>query len=455
MNVVVILADSWRWDHFGFNGNEWIETPSLDEFSKECAIFDNLYTEGLPTLPQRTAAFTGRFTFPFRGWGSLLPTDERISNILMANGVYPALIGDSLPLFMRGAGYTECFAYVQFIAVNRLARCLKSASSVDLSRLYPSGREVNSPHLRNYLKQVASWESEEDHMMAQSVKAAVRWVDGYDRPQPFMLWLDMFDPHEPWLPPEDYWRRYYPDYEGEMLPTAPDMRVDGFYLTEEEARCTRALYAGECTLVDKWIGIFIDHLRSKGLLDESLVIFTSDHGEPLGDGMWGHGLWRKFRPWPYEELAHAPLLVRHPQGNGRGNRFDTFAQSCDIGPTVLDAFGISPTEGMHGKSVLPVVLGEAETVRDFAVAGHHKNSPNLAFGDSRSIRTKEWTYIHWPDRSRELEPEGKLLRNAPELYQRDADLNEQDNVIEEHPEIAQELELKLRRFEDELKAKGW
>jgi arylsulfatase A-like enzyme len=110
---------------------------------------------------------------------------------------------------------------------------------------------------------------------------------------------------------------------------------------------------------------------------------------------------------------------------------------------------------MHGKSVLPVALGEAEGVREFAVAGHYKKSHSFSPGASRSIRTKEWTYIYWPDRPRELEPEDKLVRNAPELYRRDGDLNEQNNVIEEHPEIAQELELKLRRFEDELGAKGW
>jgi len=453
--VVVILADSWRWDHFGFNGNDWIRTPMLDEFSKECAIFDNLYVEGLPTLPQRTAAFTGRYTFPFRGWGSLEPTDERLSHILLANGVYPALIGDSLPLFMRGHGFTDSFAHVEFMSVDRLGRCPKGEEGTEFSRLYPPGREINSPHLRPYLRLVASWKSEEDYMMAQTAKAAMRWLDGYDRKRPFMLWVDMFDPHEPWLPPEKYWRRYYPDYEGQLLPAAPDLRMEGFYLSEEEVRCTRALYAGTCTLVDKWVGALIQHLRAIGLMDETMVVFTSDHGEPLGDGKWGHGLWRKFRPWPYEELAHAPLLVRHPEGYGRGRRLDGFVQSCDMAPTVLDAFGLRPTEGMHGKSILPMVTGEVKAIREFAVAAHHGGAHRGAGRESRSIRTKQWAYMYWPDWPQDAEPKDSLEKKAPELYRRDGDLTEQHDVLAEFPEVGRELELRLRRFEDELRAKGW
>jgi len=453
LNVIVILCDSWRWDHFGFNGNDWIETPRLDAFSKECAIIDNAYTEGLPTLPQRTAAFTGRYTYPFRGWEDMRPDDERLSWLLFGANVYTALISDSMPMFTMGHGYTERFTYVDFIrgqggwAYTEEARKAK----VDMSRIYPPGRVVNHPNLDKWVQQLSTWKSDEDHLAAQVVKAGMRWIDNYDGKQPFMLWLDTFDPHEPWSPPEEFWRKYDPDYDGQLFPICPQPRQEGFAITEREAKVVRALYAGECTMVDKWVGIFLDHLRERGLMDDSLIIFTSDHGEPLGDGKWGHGLWRKFAPWPYEELAHAPLLIRHPERHGAGKRFKTFFQSCDLTATVLDAFGVKPTEKMHSRSVLPVLQGEKETIRDFALACHFRK---VGARGSRSIRTDEWTYMYWPYGRPEAPPSKEIALGVAELYRRCDDLTEQNNVIDEHPEVAKELELKARKFEEELVAKG-
>ncbi len=449
MNVIVILCDSWRWDHFGFNGNGWIKTPRLDTFSKECAIIDNNYTEGLPTLPQRTAAFTGRFTFPWRGWENLRPEDERLAGILWQKGIYTALISDSMPMFTMGYGYTERFDHVEFIRGQSGGPYTDASrnAEIDMSPYYPPGRAVNHPGIEGHVRLRMTWKSDEDHLVAQVVKAGIKWIESYDRPQPFVLWLDTFDPHEPWNPPEQFWQQYYAEYDGELMPVCPFPRQDGFEIAEDEARMVRALYAGECTMVDKWIGIFLDRVRDKGLMDDTLVIFTSDHGEPLGEGTWGHGLWRKFAPWPYEELAHAPLLIKHPGGAGAGKRFPTFFQSCDLTATVLDAFGLKPTEKMHSLSVLPVLRGEKEEIRSFAVACHHGRS---GIGKSRSIRTHEWAYFYWPDGRPAAPPSAERVMGAAELYRRSEDPAEQNNVISKHQDVALELELKLRRFEEEL-----
>ena len=449
MNVIVILCDSWRWDHFGFNGNDWIETPRLDAFGKECAVIDNAYTEGLPTLPQRTAAFTGRFTFPWRGWEDMRPEDGRLARSLFDANVYTSLISDSMPMFTMGHGYTQWFDHVEFIRGQSGWAFTDEMldAEVDMGPIYPAGRVVNHPGLHKWVQQFSVWRSDEDHLAAQVIKAAIKWIDKYDRPQPFMLWLDTFDPHEPWNPPEEFWRKYDADYHGELMPICPFPRQDGFSITEREAKVVRALYAGECTMVDKWVGIFIDHLRDGGLLEDTLVIFTSDHGEPLGEGTWGHGLWRKFAPWPYDELAHVPLLIRHPEGHGAGRRFSSFFQSCDLTATVLDAFGVRPTEKMHGRSILPVIEGEEESLRDFAVACHSLKS---GIGASRSIRTDEWTFVYWPRGKPAAPPSKDVAPRATELYRRSTDPAEHENVVAEYPDVAGELELRLRRFEDEL-----
>jgi len=240
---------------------------------------------------------------------------------------------------------------------------------------------------------------------------------------------------------------YDPNYQGkELIDFAGE--VEG-YLTEEEERHIRALYAGEVTLVDKWIGIFLESLVDFGLLDKTLLIFTSDHGEPLGKGGWGHGIIRKIKPWPYEELSHIPFILRHPEGVGRGKRIKAFIETCDLMPTILDFLNMRDPKGMHGESILPLLTGEKEKIRDYAHSGY--------YGKSWSIRDDEWKLILWlPEeisilRKGERDKIGILkTRHKPELYNLKRDPREQENLIDEYPDMANTLELELRRFADNL-----
>ena len=221
-------------------------------------------------------------------------------------------------------------------------------------------------------------------------------------------------------------------------------------MTEEEVAHTAALYAGEVTFVDRWLGILLDRIREAGLYDNSLIMFTSDHGEPFGE----HGIIRKAQPWNYEELAHIPWLIRHPQGLGGGKRFLGFVQPPDLMPTVLEALGISTKLELHytgpvkhtfpqdivkskaeivltGRSLLPLLAGETESIRNFAITAH--------YGAQWSIRTQEWSYLlnigdeRWP-----------------ELYNRKTDLKEQNNLWGSNKKVGDNLELCLRRLADEV-----
>jgi hypothetical protein len=146
------------------------------------------------------------------------------------------------------------------------------------------------------------------------------------------------------------------------------------------------LYAELVTLCDEYLGVLMEAIRRLGLEENTMLMLVSDHGEPLGNGEHGHGLMRKVRPWPYEELAHTPLLLRAP-GIKAGQRVPAFVQSCDVAPTVCDWLGIGVHPGMTGKSLLPLARGEAKKVRDFAIAGYHRYS--------WAIYTEDWSFIHW------------------------------------------------------------
>jgi len=310
----------------------------------------------------------------------------------------------------------------------------------------PSGRDPglsarNRAQLEQYLRNRARWRGEGDHFVAQVARAGMRWLEPQEEGDRLFLWLDSFDPHEPWDPPSPYDRMYGdPDYRGRDIIHPVPGPVEG-YLTEEELGRVLALYAGEVTLVDRWVGVFLDHVRELGLMEDSLIVFLTDHGEPFGD----HGIVRKARPWPYEELVHIPLIIRHPEGVGRGRRVDAFVDTTDVAPTILDFLGIRGPAGgrfavwpkMHGHSLLPLMSGEVEKVRDCAVSGHYNRSWSTRDGD--------WKYIHWL-------PGAPQTRGKPELYNLRDDPKEKHNLIDEEPKTARALDTKLRKFVESLKA---
>ena len=213
--------------------------------------------------------------------------------------------------------------------------------------------------------------------------------------------------------------------------------VEG-YITPRELEHTMALYAGEITFLDKWVGLLLDRVRDLGLWDNTLLMLTSDHGEPFGE----HGYVRKARPFNYEELVHIPWIVRHPEGIGAGRRIDSLVQTTDMMPTILEALSIRGPFGqnsgrpgvqgsadpvrLHGFSLLPLMRNEVDRVRGYALSGHHVGQ--------WAIRDSEWTYLMPLDSG-----------VVPELYYRPDDATEQHNVIDDFRQVAGRLELELRR----------
>ena len=455
MNVIVIVTDSLRADHVGCMGGK-ARTPNIDAFAAEAMAFDQAYSENLPTMPCRTAWWTGRYLFTQRGWQHFEPWDYLLAEVLWDKGFTSALVTDVYhmhkPVYNCGRGFdTTAFIRGQeydpwildeSIPVDITARHRLRGDDKD-----EMWRQRFAQHLRN----VSGFKTEEDWFAARVVKEAIRWLDHVTQRQKdnLFLWVDSFSPHESWDPPEPYSTMYDPDYTGQELIDPVPGPVEG-YMTPAELRHTLALYAGLVTYVDKWVGVLLDRIRELGLWDNSLIMFTSDHGEPFGE----HGIVRKARPWGYEELAHIPWLVRLPDGAGAGQRCSAFVQPPDLMPTVLDLLGIPTTltlayrapvrhtfpqdvvtatkqVTLNGRSLVPLLRGEAESLRDFVVTAHHRGE--------WAIRTEDWTYL--------LPLRGERV---PELYNRRTDLAEQHDVVADHPEVADALELTLRRFADDV-----
>ncbi len=307
-----------------------------------------------------------------------------------------------------------------------------------------------------------------------------------DKSAPFFLWLDSFDPHEPWDPPSiwdpDLKCPYDPDYSGIELINPVGTTTEG-YVNEEEARHIRMLYAEKITMVDKWLGKFIDRLKEMDLYDNSLIVFLSDHGEPLGDDEHGHGIIRKCRPWPYEELSHIPLIIKHP--DGMKGRISSFVETVDVPATIMDFVNentptvnnivsfLNPNPDllpMQGKSLLPLMRGAVDKVKDFIITGY--------FNLSWSMVTEDWSYIQWLDSKEKgdpkkigatvglstMEEDPEIWTCAPgtapetphknELYDRRNDPFQLNNLIDAQPELADEMSKALMEYMIGLRAEG-
>ncbi|MHB1414934.1 MAG: sulfatase [Chloroflexota bacterium] len=404
-NVIVVMLDSLGANYVGCYGNKWIKTPNMDRLAREGVLFENNYIEGLPTVPCRRTMLTGRYYLHSKGWSSLDMDDTTIADLCWGRPIDTALVFDCPMYRLPKFGYTRGFDKVWFTHGHEADHDYFSQDP--LLHLDPRdfvedhvlentdkvlGGKVMEPLLYEmtcHLRESQYWKSEEDQMAPRTMKAAVDYLKKADRNKQFFLWVDSFDPHEPWDPPsvynKDIKNPYDPDYKGKDMFLPVIGEVEGIY-TEPELHHIRMLYAEKVTMVDKWLGHLMDQVRAMGLEEDTLFMLVSDHGEPLGNGEHGHGIMRKCRPWPYEELAHAPMIIRGP-GLPAGKRVKALTQSVDVAPTVTDWLGIGVHPEMHGKSLLPLATGEVDKVRDFAIAGYYRYSA--------SIITDDWSFIHW------------------------------------------------------------
>jgi len=405
-NVIVVMFDTLQFNYLGCYGNGWIKTPNLDFFASQGVLFENAYTEGLPTIPCRRSMLTGRYTLPYSGWTPLDMEDTTIADLCWGHPIQTGLIFDTGPMRLPKFGYARGFDHIEFIhghetdhqyyAKDELKGNYKASDYFEEHVMEKADEILNENVIQPFINQVEChlkerqyWKSDEDHHVAQVMKSAGQFLEKTDPKKSFLLWIDSFDPHEPWDPPSVYDPSmacpYDPDYKGKDMFLPIQSHVEGMY-TEEELHHIRMLYAEKVTVCDKWFGYLMKRIGELGLEEDTLVMVVSDHGSPMGNGEHGHGIMRKCRPWPYEELAHIPFIMRSPD-LPRGKRIKSFVQSCDVAPTVVDALGIGVHPSMQGHSLLPLAKNEVEKVRDFAIAGY--------FRYAWSIITDDWSYIHW------------------------------------------------------------
>jgi len=389
-NIIFVVSDTLRRDHLSIYGNDWISTPYLERFAQDALIFENAYTGSFPTVPNRHDIMTGRFTATYIPWAPL-PADELVlAQILSNNDYLTMMIVDQPHILENGFFYNRGFSAWDWIRGQesdnwRIGECDWRANPQRLRHLGMYSQFTN----RTY------WRYEQDRFVARTAQAAMNWLEDYlkisqQNRKPFFLYVDTFDPHEPWDPPDWYVKKYHPEeYRGEILDYPHYWFTDG-YLSDEELKYIRALYAGEVSLVDRWLGRFLERIEDIGLMENTIVIFTADHGFLHGE----HGIIGKTIISPnysehstniplYEEIARIPLIIKTPER--RSQRSSAIVQPADFAPTILELLGIDIPETMSGKSFAKVIEGKKDTHRDIAFS-----LPYLGEGSAITVRYKNY-----------------------------------------------------------------
>ncbi|MBM3502052.1 MAG: sulfatase, partial [Armatimonadetes bacterium] len=299
VNCIWITVDSFRQDHTHCYRPEGtldpsgeslrVQTPSLDRLAREGVLFERLRSEALPTIPCRRGSFTGRRVFPWPaepprkgeyitapGWRPLPEEDVTVAEHLSAHGYVCALVADCYHLMKPAQNFHRGFQSWQWergqeydmwqttpLPEGYLEMFLKPGTQLTDAR----GR-VLTQYLQNQFHRTG----DEDYQAARTFRRAIEWLERNHAQERFFLYIDSFDPHEPWEAPDEFLNLYDPGWRGPRLIYANLYRRED--LPAEEHHHVRARYAAECTLVDHWVGELLGAVDRLGLAETTLIVLV-------------------------------------------------------------------------------------------------------------------------------------------------------------------------------------
>lgn len=421
-NILLITSDQQHWNTIGAFNPE-IRTPHLDRLVSEGTTFSRAYCPNPTCTPTRASIITGKYPSQHGAWTlgtKLSEAEPTLGQHLQAAGYQTALVGKAHFQPLRS---TPEFSSLESVPLLQDLEFWKGFHGpfygfdhVELARNHTSEHLVGQ-HYALWLQEkgCADWRQyfrpptgtmdagvehtwaipEELHYNTWIAERTNALLERYQaRGEPFLCWASFLDPHPPYLVPEPWDRMYDPDTitVPELTPGEHDHNPPHFGLTQqpepdfspwsesghpihgyqshlrsaEERRRLVATYYGMVSLLDKYIGTILDRLQELGLADNTIVVFTTDHGHFFGQ----HGLQAK-GPFHYEDLLRVPFIVRYP-GRVPAGRVSSALQSLvDLAPTFLDLIGLDIPRAMTGVNQRPVWTGNAGAARDHVICEFH------------------------------------------------------------------------------------
>ncbi len=396
--------------------------------------FTQAYPEAIPSIPARRGIHTGIRSFPFRGWELQNVTEDDVSlwgwepipeeqttlsEVLQEDGYQTLFVTDTLHQFRASYSFHRGFHVFEWVRGQERDLYVPRSPATDKRIEETLIAGPNASHaeeiMLQYFANTQGRQSEEDWFAprvfakgAQILEVSANLPDD----QPFFLVIDAYDPHEPWDPPGKYVEMYSDGYEGPEPFTSSSGPSD--WMTEAQLERMRALYAGEVTMMDHWLGRFLDKMDETGLGEDTLLILLSDHGHAFGE----HGYAGKVVTALYPELTDIAFMVRHPEGKMAGQTSDFFAQTHDVAPTVLGFLGVEPPQPMQGADLSVLFDGGEPEARPHLTAGYH---------DHAFARDERWAMFAKNDGS------------AAHLFDLEDDPKMHNNVADANPDVVKRM----------------
>ena len=406
MKILFIVIDTLRTDHLSCYGYQRSTSPNIDKLAQEGVLFLNAFAPSIPTTPAFTVMYTGLHGI----------TTGIVSHGAKDEDQYLDHEIPVLPEILREKGYTTA-------AVDNL---------YDIKHYFVRGYDhyMKTSHLQF----VAADEINEK---------AILWIK-QNKNKDFFLFLHYWDPHTPYLPPERYRNLYYQgnpyDPNNRSMDPVKKQLVYPFYKwwhyqhlgNPTDINYFPAQYDSEINYVDEKIGQILQVLEEVGIVEDTLVVLTSDHGENMTE----HGLYFGHTGL-YETTIRIPLICRWPGRFPPGKKIEAMVQHIDYAPTILDVLEIPQIKEMEGRSFLPLI-------EDKTQEGYQEiYTSECNWRAVRAIRTKEWKLIKAVDKGRVYD------MPARELYNLKMDPGENHNLVEEEKEVADELDFRMQKWLEE------
>ncbi len=383
-NILWVCTDQQRSDTLGCYGNSFVNTPNIDKLAENGVIFENAYTQNPICSPSRACFLTGRYprTTRCRQNGQSIHKDEKLISKILADDGYVCGLSGKLHLSAVHPTVTKAMekriddGYSVF---NFSPGVHKGWPAQDYFLwLKEKGIEFEIKKVKDS-NLVYHGMDEEYHQVKWAVDKAMLFMEACgENKDPWMFSINVFDPHHPFDPPKKYLDKYMdildeiplPKYKEGELKDKPSVQtvdhkaamnnsdhIDTFIfdeISEKEHKLIKAAYWAMVENIDTQMGRLLGNLEKTGQLENTIIIFNSDHGEMLGD----HGIYLK-GPYFYEGLVRIPLIVSWPGTIEGGRRSSALVELTDLAQTLLDAIGIKHHPGMQGKSLWRLLKGEA------------------------------------------------------------------------------------------------
>lgn len=415
-NIIIITTDQQRTDTLSCYGSEFTDTPHLDKFASEGVCLERAYCTNPVCTPARASIFTGKYVSRHGAWnvGMNVPEDEpMISHRLLDVGYRTHYIGKahfqpfggSPEKSMETRNHTERYpdfsgpyygfetielalGHATYGIAGHYGEWVRSQVSENEFASFSKARRLSET---GFGGGAHDWDIPlKYHNSIWTADRTIDFLNTHSTEQPFLLSVGFQDPHHPHCVPTEFEDRVdpadvpLPDYvEGELDDKPPHFMearrgqlekseirgkfamagqgggADFRKVSENDARQGRAYYYNMVKIIDQQMGRILKCLEEQNLRDNTMVIFTTDHGELLGD----HGLWMK-GPFHYEQLVNVPTLIRYPAAIPSGQRTAALFSHVDIVPTILAAAGLPIPSDSDGVDAMPLLSGEQKSVRD-------------------------------------------------------------------------------------------